>query len=97
MTRQMRRYELVPEEQEGFVKWFEQIPAARAKFGFTVISAHVDRVGHEFTWVVEHAGDVEAFKAAEAGWMSSPERASLFAGQPKHTVQIHVSMVDQII
>jgi antibiotic biosynthesis monooxygenase (ABM) superfamily enzyme len=96
MARQMRRYELVPEHQEGFLKWWEQIPAGRAKFGFKVLSAHVDRVGHEFTWVVEHDGDEAAFKAAETAWMTSPERTALFEGQPKHTVQIHVSMVDHI-
>ena len=45
---------------------------------------------------VEGDGDNEAFAAAETAWMSSAERADLFTGQPKHTVQIHVSMVDKI-
>jgi antibiotic biosynthesis monooxygenase (ABM) superfamily enzyme len=97
MARQMRRYELVPEQQDHFLEWFKQIPTGRAKFGFRVLSAHVDREAHEFTWIVDHDGDVAAFKAAEEAWMTSPERAAMFEGQPKHTVQIHVSMVDQIV
>lgn len=97
MAIQMRRYELVAEEQAGFLTWFEQVPAGRAKYGFRVLCAHVDRVGHEFTWIVEHDGDLDAFKAADAAWMSSPERAAMFAGQPKHIVQIHVAMVDQVV
>jgi hypothetical protein len=96
MAIQMRRYELVPELQEHFIEWWAAIPAGRAAYGMKVLAAYVDRVGHEFTWIVEMDGDNEAFAAAEAAWMSSLERAGLFAGQPKHTVQIHVSMVDKI-
>ncbi len=97
MAIQMRRYELVPELQEHFLEWFMAIPAGRAKYGMKVLAAYVDRVGHEFTWIVEGDGDNEEFAAAEAAWMTSAERADLFAGQPKHTVQIHVSMVDKIV
>lgn len=97
MSRQLRRYELIPEYQDDFLAWFAQIPEARAAFGFRVLSAHVDRVGHEFTWLVEHDGEDDAFAGAEKAWMESPERAALFAGQPKHTVQIHVSMVDAVL
>jgi antibiotic biosynthesis monooxygenase (ABM) superfamily enzyme len=97
MAIQMRRYELVPELQEHFLEWFQAIPAGRAKYGMKVLAAFVDRAGHEFTWIVEFDGDDAAFKAAEEAWMTSAERGDLFAGQPKHTVQIHVSMVDKII
>lgn len=96
MAIQMRRYELVPELQEHFIEWWAAIPAGRDAYGMKVLAAYVDRVGHEFTWIVEMDGDNEAFAAAEAAWMSSPERAGLFADQPKHTVQIHVSIVDKI-
>ncbi len=96
MAIQMRRYELVPELLEHFIEWWAAIPAGRALYGMTVLAAYVDRSGHEFTWILESDGDNEAFAAAEAAWMSSAERAALFAGQPKHTVQIHVSMVDKI-
>jgi hypothetical protein len=97
MAIQMRRYELVPELREHFIEWWAAIPAGRAKYGMNVLAAFVDRSGNEFTWIVEHDGDLAAFKAAEEAWMTSAERGELFAGQPKHTVQIHVSMVDQII
>jgi hypothetical protein len=96
MAIQMRRYELLPEMQEHFLEWFNAIPAGRAKHGMKVLAAFVDRVGNEFTWIVQYDGDLAEFKAAEEAWMTSAERADLFAGQPKHTVQIHVSMVDQI-
>jgi hypothetical protein len=96
MAIQMRRYELVPELLEHFIEWWAAIPAGRASYGMTVLAAYVDRSGHEFTWILESDGDNEAFAAAEAEWMNSAERADLFAGQPKHTVQIHVSMVDKI-
>lgn len=96
MARQMRRYELHPEHEERFLTWWQKIPAARKGFGFTVLSAHIDRVNHEFTWIVEHEGDLDAFVAAETAWMTSPERVELFAGEPKHSAQIHVSMVDQV-
>ena len=96
MAIQMRRYELVPEQQDNFIAWWADVPAGRAGFGMTVLAAYVDRVKHEFTWIVECDGDAATFAAAEAVWMGSPERAKLFAGQPKHAELIHVSMVDKI-
>jgi hypothetical protein len=97
MITQMRRYELVPEQQEHFIAWWnEHIPSKRAPFGFRVLSAHLDPIKHEFTWIVEHDGDATEFAAAEAAWFGSPERAAIFAGQPVHTVAIHVSLVNKI-
>jgi hypothetical protein len=96
MIRQMRRYELIPEVQDEFLEWWQNIPAAREPFGFRVLSAHIDREAHEFTWLVERDGDMDAFLAAEEAWFGSKERAALFAGQAPHTVAIHVSFVDQI-
>jgi hypothetical protein len=97
MARQIRRYELVPELQEEFLRWWQAIPGGRANYGMRVVSAHIDRAKHEFTWIVEADGDNEAFAAAEAAWFSSPERAALFAGVPNYAAVMHVSMVETIL
>ena len=97
MVTQIRRYELHPEHEAGFVEWWKAIPEMRKKYGFTVLSAYLDPVRHEFTWIVRHDGDLAAFEAAEKAWGTAPERVVLFEGQPQHTSAIHVSLVDTVL
>lgn len=96
-TTQLRRYELKPELQDHFVAWWSGgVVAGRAKYGFTILAAFLNHDKHEFTWIVQFDGDEAAFKAAESAWMTSAERAELFAGEPTHTNAIHVGLVEQL-
>lgn len=92
-TVQLRRYELVPEEVDAFVAWFPAIVEARAKYGFTVLFALVDRENHRFTWAVGHDGD---FEAALEVYNESPERKAAFEGQPKRVTDMELSWVEPL-
>jgi hypothetical protein len=94
MPTQMRRYELDPALVGEFLAFFDKLTPVRAGFGFRLISAYLDRTNSEFTWIVEHD---KPFAEAEAVYTASPERAALFAGQPKFASALHVSEVDVIV
>lgn len=89
----MRRYELDPALVDEWLAFFEQLTPVRADFGFRLVSAYLDRVNSEFTWIVERD---DAFGPAEAIYGASPERAELFAGQPKFVRALHVSEVESL-
>lgn len=92
---QLRRYELPAEDMSAFVDWWHTtLVPVRAAFGFTVVFASADHAGGEFTWAVAHDGD---FAAAEATYVTSPERTAALASVPTHTTAQHISMVDQVL
>lgn len=91
MPLQMRRYELDPALVDEWLAFFERLTPVRAEFGFRLVSAYLDRVNSEFTWFVERD---DAFGPAEAVYGASPERAAMFAGQPKFVRALHVSEVE---
>jgi quinol monooxygenase YgiN len=77
---QLRRYEIEDGQMEAFlVYWHKLIIEQRQKFGFRVVFAYVDDTNNDLVWAVEHDGD---FAAAEAEYMSSPERAATLAEAP---------------
>jgi hypothetical protein len=96
MATQLRRYALHPHLTDQFLAWFPSLLPERAKFGFSVLCAHIDRETNEFTWIVNRDGDNQSFQEAEAAWFASPARAALFAGQPAFAAEMHISMVEPI-
>ena len=93
-TVQLRRYELVPGEADAFAAWFPGLVPAREKYGFTILFAYLDRENNEFVWAVSHEGD---FEAAVEEYNASPERAAVFAGQPKRVAELHLSWVESVL
>ena len=91
MPLQLRRYELDPAHVDEWVVFFERLTPVRARFGFRLVCAYLDRENNEFTWIVEHD---QPFADAEAIYNASPERAELFSGQPKFARAMHVSNVE---
>lgn len=94
MPTQMRRYELDPVLVGEFLAFFEKLTPIRATFGFRLRSAYLDRTNSEFTWIVEHD---QPFADAEEIYTASPERAALFADQPRFALALHISEVDTIV
>ncbi|MCC6438556.1 MAG: hypothetical protein IT196_26275 [Acidimicrobiales bacterium] len=95
-TVQLRRYELLDGVMDEFVAWFPGIVEVRRQYGFTVEFAYADRAANQFVWAVSHDGDEAAFKAAEAVYSDSPERAARFAGQPQRVDAMHLAFVDPV-
>ncbi len=93
MPLQMRRYELDPTLVDEWLAFFERLTPVRAEFGFRLVSAYLDRANSEFTWLVERDDD---FAEAEAIYGASPQRAQMFAGQPKFVRALHVSQVESL-
>jgi hypothetical protein len=93
MPTQMRRYQLDPALVDDFLDFFARLTPVRADFGFRLRAAYLDRANNEFTWFTEHD---RPFSEAEAVYVASPERAAIFAGQPKFVLKLDVSEVDPI-
>lgn len=79
-TTQLRRYEIEPGQMETFLPYWRKLIEQRQKFGFRVVFAYVDETHNEVVWAVEHDGD---FKAAEAAYFHSAERAATLVGAPQ--------------
>lgn len=96
MALQQRIYQLPlePDAQDAWVAWWRGLAGPRAVYGFTIVSAVLDRETGVFTWTVRHDGD---FAAAEQAYLASPERGEVFA-QPKPASSIiRVALVDEIV
>ena len=93
MPLQMRRYELDPNRVDEWLEFFAELTVVRATFGFRLVSAYLDRQASEFTWIVEHD---RPFAEVEPEYVSSPQRAALFADKPSFTTAMHVSEVEAI-
>lgn len=79
VTTQLRRYEIEDGQMEAFLPYWHKLIEQRQKFGFRVVFAYVDETNNEVVWAVEHDGD---FKAAEAAYFHSAERAATLIGAP---------------
>lgn len=76
-TVQLRRYALRPGTEDAFAAaWAAKIPALRARYGFRIPFAYLDREYSTFLWAVAVEGDAEAFAAADARYYASPEKQS---------------------
>ena len=81
-TVQLRRYVLEPGRMADFLAWFPSLLPARQQHGFRVLFALADAEHQTFTWAVAHDGNEAAFRAAEATYNDSPERARVFESFP---------------
>lgn len=96
-TIQLRRYELVAEEREAFLRWWqEQIVPLRQAHGFDVLFAYLIPDTDEFVWAVSHAGDAAEFERADSEYTRSPGRAAAFAGIPQRVKGIKVHLVQPV-
>jgi hypothetical protein len=92
---QLRRYNLIPAEVDGFVGWWLQnVVPVRQQFGFRVVFAYIDRENATFSWAVTHDGD---FDAAEAEYYGSDARAAAAQGQPKRVLHQEISKVEAVM
>lgn len=61
-TVQLRRYKLVAEHADEFVRWWrESLVPVRRKYGFSVDAAWLSSATNEFIWAVSVPGDVQEF------------------------------------
>ncbi len=89
-TVQLRRYQILPDQMDAFVDWWDSVRDARERYGFEVLFAFVDESTNQFVWAVASDGD---FDEIERIYMDSPERAAVFAGVPKRVEESFVSKV----
>ncbi|MEU2348322.1 hypothetical protein [Modestobacter sp. NPDC049651] len=92
-TVQLRRYVFEPGRMAAFLEWFPTLPPVREQFGFRLLFALADAEHEVFTWAVAHDGDQAAFRAAEAGYHDSPERAAVFATFPAGIADTQLAFV----
>jgi hypothetical protein len=96
-TIQLRRYVLVDGTYDDFVAWFNQfMPEARPARGFAIEFAYGIRETNEFVWAVSAPGDADSFRELEEAYVSSPERAAAFAGQPERVASKIITLVDAV-
>ncbi|QTX05365.1 hypothetical protein [Agromyces archimandritae] len=94
-TVQLRRYVINEGLYERFVEWWhEWMPKVRPKMGFAIEFAYSIPETREFVWAVSAPGDAEAFRALEETYMTSPERAAAFEGQPVWVESVDIRLVD---
>ena len=96
-TVQLRRYVLVEGVLDEFTSWWQSflVPARRA-YGFAIEFSYALPETNEFVWAVSLPGDEEAFRAVEADYLASPERAAAFDGQPTWTTSQVVGLVREV-
>jgi len=96
-TRQLRRYELVPDYMDQFVPWWRtSLLPVRLRYGFHVDVAVLSRDTFEFMWIVSVDGDATRFEECERAYAASPERAAAFTGSPEFVVRQHISFVEDV-
>ncbi|GAA4267162.1 hypothetical protein [Frondihabitans peucedani] len=96
-TVQLRRYVLVDGLLDDFTAWWRSrlVPARRA-YGFDIEFSYALPETSEFVWAVSLPGDADAFRAVEADYLASPERAAAFDGQPTWTTSQAVALVREV-
>ena len=96
-TIQLRRYMIAEGEMDAFLAWFRStLLPARDRWGFTLEFAYAIRDSAEFVWATSLPGDAAAFRAIEAEYMASPERAAAFAGQPQRVLSMQLDFVEPL-
>ncbi len=93
----LRRYTLVPEYATEFLtEIFPQVVDSRTASGFTIEQTWVDEHQEEFTWILSYRGTAQETRAAEARWIDSEARHSIFDGKPKYVSEASISVVDPL-
>jgi hypothetical protein len=93
-TTQLRRYEIEDGQMEAFLHYWHRLIELRQRFGFRVVFAYVDDTNNELVWAVEHDGD---FKAAEAEYMRSAERAATLNGAPQVMKGVKIGLAIRVM
>ena len=96
MATQLRRYEIVEGRMDEFLAAFPRMIPVRNQYGFSVDFAYADRDNNQFVWSTTHEGGVDAFKAAEAVYADSPERAVALEALRGLVDKAHVAMVETV-
>ncbi len=96
MATQLRRYEIVEGRMDEFLAAFPRMIPVRNQSGFSLDFAYADRDNNQFVWSTTHEGDIDAFKAAEAVYADSPERAIALEGLRGLVDKAHVAMVQAV-
>ncbi len=96
-TVQLRRYQVEPGRMADFLAWFPALRPVREQYGFRLLFAYADEVNDTFTWAVEHDGDEDAFRAREATYNASPERARVFETFPRCIPHQEVGFVRDVL
>lgn len=72
---QLREYRITAGQLDRFVAaWSTQLAPLRRAIGFTIPGAWTVPDEDRFVWLLAHAGDWEAFEAADRRYFASPER-----------------------
>ena len=96
-TVQLRRYDVEPGRMADFLAWFPALAPVRGQYGFRLLFAYADEVNDTFTWAVEHDGDESAFRAGEATYNASAERAEVFETFPRCIPRMEVGFVRDVL
>jgi len=96
-TVQLRRYDVEPGRMADFLAWFPGLVPVRARYGFRLLFAYVDDANDTFTWAVEHDGDEAEFRAVEATYNASPERAAVFETFPACIPKMELGFVRSVL
>jgi hypothetical protein len=95
-TVQLRRYQIEPGRMADFLAWFPALRPVREQFGFRLLFAYADEADDTFTWAVEHDGDEAAFRAVEAAYNASAERAQVFETFPTCIPHMEIGFVRDV-
>jgi hypothetical protein len=96
-TIQLRRYRINEGMFDDFVEWMrDDLLPMRAEYGFRIEFAYADPEKLLFTWAVSVEGDEAGFVEFEQHYNASPERAAVFAGQPKRIAEMEIRFVKAV-
>ncbi|SDY39622.1 NIPSNAP protein [Modestobacter sp. DSM 44400] len=96
-TVQLRRYQVEPGRMADFLAWFPALRPVREQYGFRLLFAYADEAADTFTWAVEHDGDEAEFRAVEATYTASPERAQVFETFPACISSMELGFVRDVL
>ena len=78
MVTELRDYRIVDGSLDQWVEeWRSRIAPIRRDLGFSIERAWTVVDDSRFVWLLSHAGDWDAFEAADRAYYDSPQRTSL--------------------
>ena len=78
MATQLRDYRIRSGDLDTFVReWTANLAPLRRAIGFAIPAAWTVPEEDRFIWLLEHPGGWDAFEAADAAYLASPERAAI--------------------
>ncbi len=78
MATQLRDYRIRAGELDRFIsEWRAGVAPLRRAHGFTIAGAWTVPEEDRFVWLLDRAGDWDAFAEADAAYYASPDRAAL--------------------